>query len=822
MPRPDLTDTIGFRSGFWAVVPTPAGDADVVIEAEATLSDGTTERAAVGVIRREPLDAALPLPGGVSVSGAPVAVCMATYEPNPKLLRAQIDSIRSQDHTDWICVISDDHSSEERFAELAAMVEGDARFLLSRSPVRLGFYRNFERALALAPVEAPFLALADQDDRWHPDKLNSLLAAIGDAQLIYSDARIVTEQGEVLSETFWQTRRNEHDDMLSLLVANCVTGAASLMRRPMVEAALPFPAAQFTHFHDHWLGLVALARGQIRFHERPVYDYVQHHAATLGHAGANRMPTMRSRVRKLRHGLRSRVGRWRFHYFSNALRLQQVATLLLARFGDELPRTKRRKLERYLRLEASLPALAGFSLLGARELASRRPATLGAEWSLSYAYLWRRVAALTAGRGPTSRLRVGATPPISFKEPPSRIVPDVPTVEDMVSKTAPVDWIVDDREPPRVNLLIPEIDLKHFFGGYIGKFNLAARLAHRGVRVRIVTTDRNAGLPRDWQAQVQRYDGLADLFDHVEVAFAREEGGVTISPHDRFIATTWRTAHVARHATRQTDNPRFLYLVQEYEPLTVAMGSWEALAAETYAFDHAALFSTELLREYFRERRIGVYAAGVEAGDALSCSFQNAITDVHPPAASVITGRTERSLLFYSRPEPHAARNLFEIGVMALRRALDLGHLNGWQIHGIGTVEQAQVIDLGGGATIDLLPRAPQGEYGALLSGHDVGLSLMYTPHPSLVPLEMAAAGLLTVTNTYENKTAERLSTISANLIAAEPTPAAIAAAIGTVVALAGDGERRVAGSTVNWSRSWNSSLHDELLGRVIELLGPS
>ena len=56
---------------------------------------------------------------------------------------------------------------------------GDERFVLSRSPRRLGFYRNFERALALVPRDADYVALADQDDAWHPDKLERLLAGIG-------------------------------------------------------------------------------------------------------------------------------------------------------------------------------------------------------------------------------------------------------------------------------------------------------------------------------------------------------------------------------------------------------------------------------------------------------------------------------------------------------------------------------------------------------------------------------------------------------------------------------------------------------------------
>ena len=95
----------------------------------------------------------------------------------------------------------------------------------------------------------------------------------------------------------------------------------------------------------------------------------------------------------------------------------------------------------------------------------------------------------------------------------------------------------------------------------------------------------------------------------------------------------------------------------------------------------------------------------------------------------------------------------------------------------------------------------------------------MYTPHPSLVPLEMASAGMLTVTNTFENKTAEALGAISGNLVAAAPDVGAVAAAIGAAVAGAGDGERRAAGSRVAWSRDWDTSFSDALLDAVIELL---
>ena len=370
-----------------------------------------------------------------------------------------------------------------------------------------------------------------------------------------------------------------------------------------------------------------------------------------------------------------------------------------------------------------------------------------------------------------------------------------------------------------MNVLLPTIDLRHFFGGYIAKLNLALRLARAGHRVRLVTVDPVGPLPPAWQRDLEAYSGLGGAFAELEVAFGRE-AGLEVSPGDTFVATTWWTAHIAHAAVTASGRERFLYLIQEYEPFTFPMGSHAALAAGSYELPHTALFSTELLRGYFRAHRIGVYADGDEAGDQASLAFENAITAIEPPAAAELRARRPRRLLFYARPEPHAARNMFELGVLALRRALADGAFDdGWTLHGIGTVESARSVPLGGGTALELVPRAAQADYGALLRDHDAGLALMYTPHPSLVPLEMASAGLLTVTNTFENKTAGALQAISPNLIPAPPTVAGVAAALATATAGAADADARVRGSAVRWSRDWDASFDRELLERVAGLL---
>jgi glycosyltransferase involved in cell wall biosynthesis len=350
----------GMRDGvYWGVVPVPPHAPGVV-----EISLQTHERVPVGrieVVEPEP-------PPALGRPAAPglIAVCMATYEPDRELVRGQLDSLRAQTDTNWVCVISDDASSAP------IDVGGDDRFIVSRAERRRGFYGNFERALRLAPAEAELIALCDQDDRWHPDKLATLRAALGGAAMAYSDQRLVDARGRVLRETMWEGRSNNHTDIASLLVANSITGAATLFRRDVADLALPFPDSPGLQFHDHWLGLVALAAGDIEYVDRPLYDYVQHEKAVFGDVTQTRR---RARRRFLRGGRGA-------YFLGYAGRAVQARTLLV-RCAPALE--KRRALERYLAAERSPAAFAWLALHG---LTHRRE-TLGSELELLRGIAWR-------------------------------------------------------------------------------------------------------------------------------------------------------------------------------------------------------------------------------------------------------------------------------------------------------------------------------------------------------------------------------------------------------------------------------------------------
>jgi glycosyltransferase involved in cell wall biosynthesis len=390
-----------FFSGFWVTLPIPArqapGSVEIVLAAQ--LGGGQRAEVSLGTItftdpgarsRRQPSASSA---SEERVQPGVIAICMATFEPDESLFQAQIESLRAQTDQNWICLISDDASAPGQFEKLVRVVGDDPRFQISRSPRRLFPYRNFERALELLPEGVRLVALCDQDDRWHPEKLRTLRDEIGDALLVYSDMRLVEADGRVLRETMWQGRRNNHDDIVSMLVANSITGASTMFSRELLEVALPFPDTPGFQFHDHWLAVVALACGRVAYVDRPLYDYVQHPGAVFGHVTHGGHPERRKWPLRLRERLGA--DRWRAGYFYGYVGRAVQAKVALLRCGERMPAAKRRALERFIACDESLLALLWLACRPLRKLIGRTE-TLGSEFEIAEGVAWKRLIVLRA------------------------------------------------------------------------------------------------------------------------------------------------------------------------------------------------------------------------------------------------------------------------------------------------------------------------------------------------------------------------------------------------------------------------------------------
>ncbi len=420
IPRPDVQRAWAGRprgkfslcSGFWGFATLRPGPDRVVrrrLEIEAELVGGGRERALIGDVEVVAGPSLHPAPSLELPAGQPAArivVCMCTYQPPLDLFEVQVESMVAQSFSDWVCIVNDDGSDPERIDGIERILSRDPRFHLRRNPHRLGFYRNHERALTLVPAEAQMVAFADQDDRWYPEKLEVLSAELaGGAVLAHSDVRVVNTEGRVLAETQWDLRPPNRGEMASQLVANSITGAACLFRTELLAALLPFPHRIGAPYHDHWLGAVAMATGDVRYVDRPLYDWVHHRDQVTSQTTwvrADRLQARRSRSPLQRIcGLGPRgVGRtmalWRHIYFTEVCRVSLFARMTVERCGEAMTKSARSEVRQLIAADATARGLAGLAVRRLRRRAASSP-TWGFETELMLGHLWRRLAS-AAGR----------------------------------------------------------------------------------------------------------------------------------------------------------------------------------------------------------------------------------------------------------------------------------------------------------------------------------------------------------------------------------------------------------------------------------------
>jgi glycosyltransferase involved in cell wall biosynthesis len=407
-PQEDHSNNICY-SGFWALIPIFKNQANgsAVIHLHALLKSGkklSVELCKIDLssvyspinsqIKLKPFSPETPL----------VAICLATYNPPMRLFRKQIASIVNQTHQNWICVISDDASSPELQNEVEDIVRDDPRFIYSASPKRLGFYYNFERALSLVPECVDYIALSDQDDYWYPDKLKTLLSNFDEATtLVYSDMRIVDEHGQEISNTYWTTRRNNYTNLGSLLLANTITGAASMFPRDLLGYILPFPTRVGQLYHDHWIACLALVLGRVKYVEDPLYDYVQHSANVIGHAALPR-ESLYKVIYYIFANMRTKEGRKfaRQVYFDHVVRIMLIARNAILRCSRSATREKLKTLERLAYLDNSLTSCTWLALRGIKDW-NRISVTIGAEYHLLLGVAWKIYIILVSRLGLASR-----------------------------------------------------------------------------------------------------------------------------------------------------------------------------------------------------------------------------------------------------------------------------------------------------------------------------------------------------------------------------------------------------------------------------------
>lgn len=204
---------------------------------------------------------------------------MATFN-GEIFLREQLNSLLCQTFLPHELIVCDDASVDSTF-EIVKSFSDVATFnvKLFRNTKNIGFIKNFEKAISLC--EGDYIALADQDDIWDPDKIKILVECIGDALLIHSDAILIDSSGKVIDQSYTKYSRKKIDyEFVSYLFSNNVTGCTSLFKKELLPFILPIP--QGLPFHDWWFALQAVCNGNIVYLDQPLTLYRQHESNQIG------------------------------------------------------------------------------------------------------------------------------------------------------------------------------------------------------------------------------------------------------------------------------------------------------------------------------------------------------------------------------------------------------------------------------------------------------------------------------------------------------------------------------------------------------------
>lgn len=337
---------------------------------------------------------------------------------------------------------------------------------------------------------------------------------------------------------------------------------------------------------------------------------------------------------------------------------------------------------------------------------------------------------------------------------------EAPTTARLAADLAPLHGFrTPHTATPRVTLLTDSLAPGSLFGGIGTALLFATLLARRtGADLRIVTETQ----PPDADAagRLLRLHGVAPP-EEIGFTFAErtraDRRGIDVRDDEIFVSTAWWNTWNLLHAVA----PRqIIQLLQEDERMFYPHGDLHLLCSEVLATPGLRFaVNTRLLHEHLTGAGFANVArdgAWFEPAFPLDCYHWEDRAGRDGP----------RQFLFYARPK--YPRSLYQRGLDVVRAAIERRILDPgqWQFTFIG--RDLPEIELPRNVQPRRLENLAWADYAAQVRRSDLGLCLMYTPHPSYPPLDLAASGAVAVTNRFGNK--QSLSAYSANILCVDST----------------------------------------------------
>lgn len=236
-----------------------------------------------------------------------VAILLCTYN-GERFIEKQLDTIRSQAHTNHSLWVSDDGSTDRTLTILKHHQQRWDKnlFSIQQGPQR-GYAANFLSLACREEIDAAYYAFADQDDIWEAEKLSRAIAqleTLGPSvpAMYCARTRLIDEKDRAYGFSPLYRRPPGFGNSL---VQSIASGNTMIMNKSARRLLCKAGELEIVS-HDWWLySLVTGAGGVVIYDPVPTVGYRQHEDNVLGAS-----PGLRAKYKRVNLMLDGRFQRW--------------------------------------------------------------------------------------------------------------------------------------------------------------------------------------------------------------------------------------------------------------------------------------------------------------------------------------------------------------------------------------------------------------------------------------------------------------------------------------------------------------------------------
>ena len=211
-----------------------------------------------------------------------ISVLMATYNGAP-FLAEQLDSLFDQSVSGETSILVRDDGSTDDTIEILERYERDGKLTVLHDGSHLGPALGFLKLLNESRP-ADYYAFSDQDDIWHPEKLEEAVKRLeredGPAA-VFSNARLIGKAGEDLKRTVY--RNAPSTDLFTVSVASNVLGCTLVFNEALARLLRNTAQPERIVMHDSYVAETVLSvGGKLIYDPECRMSYRQHGANTVG------------------------------------------------------------------------------------------------------------------------------------------------------------------------------------------------------------------------------------------------------------------------------------------------------------------------------------------------------------------------------------------------------------------------------------------------------------------------------------------------------------------------------------------------------------